>query len=427
MQESLLHYLWQFQYFDRVQLQTTEGENVVVFNPGYRNIHSGPDFSTARIQIGDIEWIGHVEIHIQASGWYDHKHDSDPAYENVILHVVWKNNSSVLRKDSTRLPTVELQGRVEESLLLRYNRLLFNPETIPCAGSLAKVHEILRMSMIEKSLMTRLQYKTALIQEMLHQNNQDWEETCYQLLARNFGFKVNAEPFLSLARSLPYKMILKHTDQLIQVEALLFGQSGMLDEKVKDDYFQLLQREYHLLSQKFRLENNKLNKVQWRFLRLRPANFPTIRIAQFATLLSLQKNIFSKFIEAQSYSDLFRILAINQSGYWIHHYLFNKYITEEISSLGKMSIENIIINTVVPLIVAYGREKDDQNLVDRALGILQQIPAEENTITKKWKTLEFNCSNAFDSQGLIELYNNFCLRKRCLDCTIGSSLIRPSS
>jgi hypothetical protein len=426
MQESLLHYIWQFQYFNRENLVTTSGEQITVFHPGFRNTHSGPDFSNARIKIGELEWIGHVEIHVHASGWKDHKHDSDPAYDNVVLHVVWKDDYPVVRKDKSVLPSMELMGRVDDSLLLRYKKIFLNPETIPCSSSIAQVNALTTLSMLEKALMTRLEAKTGVIIETLQENNNDWEETCYQMLCRNFGFKVNTEAFLRLAQAVPYKVIMKHSDKLLQIESLLFGQAGLLDDPFDDEYFLLLKREHSLLSQKFNLHDSKMSRAQWRFLRLRPANFPTIRIAQLAGLLFRQRNIFSKFIEARSYKDLINILATSQSEFWRHHYLFGKYIEEEIPSLGKMSVENVIVNTVVPVVVAYGKQKDDQELVDRAVRILQEVHTEDNAIVKKWNALGIPSKTAFDSQALLELHNNFCLRRKCLDCTIGSSLIRPA-
>jgi hypothetical protein len=427
MQESFLHYIWQFQYFDRKDLVTTEGEQVSVFHPGYRNVHAGPDFSNARIRIGAIEWIGSVEIHIQSSGWNAHKHSSDDAYENVVLHVVWKNDTGIVRKDNSSLPTIELKNKVDEDLLLKYNKLFNNPETIPCAASVGNVRELTRLSMMEKALMQRLEKKTSEILTRLRGNNNDWEETCYQMLCRNFGFKVNTDPFLQLAHSLPYKALMKHADHIHQVEALLFGQAGFLDENIADDYFGILKREYNTLGHKFDLKDRRLNKSQWRFLRLRPANFPTIRIAQLAGLLASQKNIFSRFVTALTYSDLEKLFLNEQSDYWKHHYLFAGEFKNDIPALGKMSADNIMINTVVPLMVAYGKSKDDQELVDRAIAILQSIPSESNMITKAWDQLNISCATAFDSQALIELHNSFCLRRKCLDCSIGSSLVKPSA
>jgi hypothetical protein len=426
MQESLLHYIWQFQYFDRGDLVTTTGEPVSIFHPGYRNTHAGPDFSNARIRIGTIEWVGSVEIHVQSSGWNAHKHSTDDAYENVVLHVVWKNDAEIIRKDKSSLPTLELKNKVDESLLLRYNKLFLNPEPVPCAGSITNVRELTRLSMLDKSLMQRLDKKTAEILEVLTKTNNDWEETCYRVLCRNFGFKVNTDPFQRLAIALPYKALMKHADKIIQVEALLFGQSGLLDEDIHDEYFKILKREYSVLSRKFGLAENKLSKAQWRFLRLRPANFPTIRIAQLAALLFREKNIFSRMLEAGSYDELYRIFSVVQSDYWQHHYLFAGEEKKDVPGLGKMSVDNLMINSVVPLMVAYGKFKDDQDRVDRAVEILQQIDSEENVIVKQWSQLGMSSKSAFDSQALIELHNSFCLRRRCLDCNIGSSLVKPA-
>ncbi|HYC86444.1 MAG TPA: DUF2851 family protein, partial [Chryseosolibacter sp.] len=398
---------------------------IVVYNPGYRNSHSGPDFSNARIRIGQIEWIGNVEIHIHSSGWRDHHHETDPAYDNVILHVVWKEDLTVCRKDASILPTVELKGKVSESLLLRYHKLIHNPDTIPCANSIAHVPRITCVSMLEKAMLTRLETKAGSIHNMLANNNNDWEETCYQLLCRNFGFKVNSEAFFQLSKCLPYKMLMKHADKPLQVEALLFGQAGLLDENIDDGYLRLLQREYAVLGRKFGLMDSKMTKVQWRFLRLRPANFPGIRIAQLAALLSQQRNIFSRFLQVQTYRDLCDMLSVSQSEYWKHHYVFGRLVDEDIPSIGQSSVDNIAINTVVPLIVSYGKAKDEQELVDRAVDILQNIRAEQNTITGQWSRLGLQCNTAFDSQAILELYNNYCLRRRCLDCSIGTSLVRP--
>lgn len=425
MNESLLHYVWQYQYFDKNHLTTVAGEIVSVFNPGMLNSHAGPDFSNARIKIGDVEWVGTVEIHINASDWMNHKHHEDFAYENVILHVVWKNDKPVKRSDGSLLPTIELKGRIDEQLLLGYKKLIGSPESIPCAKSFASVDELLKVSMFDKALFHRLERKAKLIQETLSQNQNDWEETCYQALGSNFGFKVNTEPFQQLVRNLPYKILLKHSDKPDQVEALLFGQAGFLEDKSDHDYYSLLKREHDVLSRKYSLVEKKLHVTHWRFLRLRPANFPTIRIAQFAALILSVKNIFSKILEAKTYDELVDLLSVQQSGYWQRHYQFNEKEVANISSLGKSSIDNVIINTVVPLLVAYGKSKDEQEWIDRAVSFLNNIPAEENSVINKWNKLQQPVQTAFDTQALIELYNNFCLKRKCLDCTIGASLIKP--
>lgn len=425
MTESFLHYLWEFQYFQKHALFTTQGEAIEVFHQGIRNSHAGPDFFTARVKIGTMEWIGSVEIHIQASGWIEHRHNTDPAYENVVLHVVWNDNKPVIRADGSWLPTLELKNRVDEKLLLQYKDLVYNPESIPCRYRLGDVSTVVKLSMLDRVLAGRLESKAEGVLKTLQRNDNDWEETCYQLLVRNFGFKVNSEPFEQLSKSLPYKFLLKHADKPLQVEALLFGQAGFLEEENDEEYYRLLKREYRVLGQKYQLTTKRLKKVQWRFLRLRPANFPTIRIAQVAALVYNRRNFVSSILAIDSGKRLSDFFTVEQSPYWMHHYQFFKEMKEEINTLGEASIDNIIINTVVPLLVAYGKSKDDPVYVDRAVRILQHVHAETNSITNQWKSLGMSIKTAFDSQAVVALYNNYCLKKKCLDCNIGASLVNP--
>src|SRR5918993_283267 len=275
MSEAFLHYIWQFQYFDKHELQTTSGDPIQIFNPGNRNSHAGPDFQNARMKIGNMEWIGSAEIHIQASGWTDHKHDRDASYENVVLHVVWKNDKPIRRSDGSLLPTLELINRVEDKFFVNYQRLVNSPETIPCTPFLTQVNELTTHAMMDKVLMDRLESKATKVAEIRNKTYNDWQETCYQLLAKSFGFKVNEDPFQQLAQLLPYKVLRKHADKLLHIEALLFGQAGFLEGEDDDQYYCLLKREYNLLRQKYQLSDRRLNKAQWKFLRLRPANFPT--------------------------------------------------------------------------------------------------------------------------------------------------------
>lgn len=428
MTEAFLHYVWQYQYFSKTALVTTDGEEISIFHPGYRNQHAGPDFFNAKIKIGTIEWVGNVEIHIHASAWADHSHALDRAYDNVILHVVWKADKKIVRHDGSLLPALELKNRVADGLLLDYKKLLHSPGKIPCAPAFASVSSLTKLSMMDKALMQRLESKASIVEALLKRNNNDWEETAYQMLCRNFGFKVNADPFEQLALSLPYKVIRKHAADLKQVEAMLFGQAGFLeDEHSNDAYYHLLKREYNLLARKFNLLDKRLNKSQWKFLRLRPANFPSMRLAQLAKLLSCQNNIFSRIIEAPGYLELLNIFSVIQSAYWQNHYQFFKPVAQHVAPLGQMSISNILINTVVPLMVAYGKIKDHQLFIDRAVDILQHIAAEENAIVKNWNLLGVKSKSAGDSQALIELHNHFCLKRRCLDCNIGFSILQHAT
>lgn len=428
MSESFIHYVWQLQYYNNATLRSALNEEITVFEPGIYNTNAGPDFYNARIKIDDVEWVGCVEVHINSSDWYQHNHAVDDAYENVILHVVWKNDKEVRRKDGTLLPVLELKDRIDQQLLLGYKKLINSGEKIACAPLWKNISDLKKISMFDRAVTNRLEKKALDVLAILKRNQNDWQETMYQLLAKNFGFKVNAEPFLQLAQSVPYKLLLKHSDQLIQVEALLLGQAGLLEQKdVDDEYFKLLKREYNLLSQKYQLSERCLNKSQWKFLRLRPANFPTIRIAQFAKLIFDKKNIFSDLLEAKSYKDFDNLLKVDQSTYWRQHYTFGKVSAKPSLALGESSVHNILINSVAPLLTAYGKFKDDYSYVERALVILQSIPAETNIITRQWEMLEVKNKTSFDSQACIELYNNFCLKRRCLDCHIGASLLKPVS
>lgn len=427
MNESFLHYIWQFQYFNKQELRCSTGEEIIVVNPGLKNTHAGPDFYNAKLKLGNMEWAGSVEIHIYSSGWREHRHQDDAAYENVVLHVVWEEDEKIYRKDGTLLPTLELKSRVASSFLLQYKRIVHSRNRIPCANAIQHVPDVIKVSMLDKALMARLEKKAETILQALERNNGDWEETCYQILCRNFGFKVNTDPFLQLAQSLPYKILMKHGDRLEQIEALLFGQAGFLKETINDAYYLLLRREYTLLRKKYNLGAKQMNKAQWRFLRLRPANFPTIRLAQLSSVLFNQKNMFSRIISITSWKELMPAFSVKPSAYWLHHYQFFKKQDKEIPALGRMSIENIVINSIVPMMVAYGKSKDDQRYIDRAVQLLEETPSEENNILRSWEDLGIVSKTAFDSQALIELHNNFCIRRRCLDCNIGFFLLQPPS
>jgi hypothetical protein len=425
MREAFLHYVWQFQYFLKYGLQTSEGEPLIIFDPGSINHDAGPDFQQARVRIDNIDWVGSVEVHVRASEWITHKHYNDPAYDNVILHLVWEEDMTLFRRDGTRMPTLVLKDRVESSRLEHYKKLINSLEDIPCAYHLSDVSQLDKVSMLDRVMVSRLEMKAAEVLETLKKNNNDWDETCYQLITKNFGFKINSESFLYLAQHLPLKLILKHADQVLQVEALLFGQAGFLENPdPTDDYMRQLQREYTLLRKKYALYGRQLNASQWKFLRLRPANFPTVRLAQLAGLLSKHPHLFAEILEASSYAALKALFKTQQSSYWRTHYTFLKEAKEESAEIGDVSIDNIIINTAVPLYAAYSKIKDDGVWMEKALQVLQYIPPENNRITRKWTNLFMPHQNAFDSQALIELYNNFCSRRRCLDCNIGLALLR---
>lgn len=424
MTESFLHYVWQLQYFRKNVLKLSSGEIIHVLHPGTKNSDAGPDFSNARIKIGALEWRGSIEIHIKASGWIDHKHSSDEAYEKVILHVVWENDKPIKRSDGSFMPTLSLKDRIDPELWERFKNLYTSHEIIPCASHWQSVPELNKLSTLDSTLTLRLQAKAKAVMELLTKNTNDWEQTCYQLLCKNFGFKVNADPMLRLSQIIPYNTVLKHYDKPFQVEALLFGAAGFLERVSEDDYTQTLQREYNVLRKKYGLDGRQMNLSQWNFLRLRPANFPTIRIAQLSALLTKERNLFSKILETCQYRQIYDLVKANQSDYWLTHYQFEERAAADVLPFGEASVQNVIINSVVPLLTAYGKIHEEQSYVNTAIDFLHHIPAENNKITRQWTPLNYKVKSAFDSQALIELYTNFCMKRRCLECGVGSWLIK---
>lgn len=423
MQERLLQFIWQFQYFNKKDLTTVQDEIVNIIHPGYLNTHAGPDFLNGKIEIGGILWSGNVEIHLKSSDWEAHHHHLDDAYENVTLHVVWEHDKEIFRRDGSVIPAIELKHRTLPSLLRKFNELINNPDQLPCGVRLKGVNDIAILSMVERALMQRLENKTAWIHQILTTENGDWEEITYQALARNMGFKVNAESFIQLAKSLPYKIIAKHVDQPYQIEALLFGQAGFLENPI-DEYAILLKKEYKFLSHKYGLSEHKMSRFQWKYLRMRPGNFPTIRIAQLAALLYRHQNLFSLFRDFFDKQQLEKKLAVVQSDYWQKHYDFGKPAKRTHNGISKNGVENIMINTGAALLVAYGKSIDQPEYIDKGISLLSEIPAEENHIITMWKGLGIKVKSAFDSQGLIELYNGFCSKKRCINCNIGMQLLQ---
>ncbi len=425
MQESFIQHLWSLQYFDKAGLSTTEAEPIEVYEPGSLNTDAGPDFSNARLRIGSMQWVGSVEIHLQSSEWYDHHHDEDGAYDKVILHVVWTDNKPVVRRDGSRLPTLELRGRVREGMIRSYRQLIGSSFAIPCQQTFPSVNGILKQDMVTKALLCRLERKADEVLALFRSVGNDWEETTYQLMASAFGFKINREPFFQLARALPSRILQKHND-IMSTEALLFGTAGFLEDKRGDNYYLALQKEYRLLAHKYGLEKERLAKTQWLFLRLRPPNFPTVRIAQLGALLHHSRNFFSKLLESETLEQLIDLFIVPTSDYWLTHYQFSKPSALHTSTLGKASLEIIVVNTVVPLLATYARWADESTYTDRAIRWLEQLPAEENAIIRRWHDLGFAPGNSLEAQGQIELFNTFCQRKRCLQCTIGAAIVRPS-
>lgn len=416
MTERLLQFIWQFQYFDKTGLSTISEEPVHISFAGQYNTNQGPDFADAKIKIGKTTWAGSVELHINTSDWKKHNHQGDKNYNNVILHVVWEDDG--LKND---LPVLELKGRVSKILLRRYEELMTSGTFIPCGKSIHTVREITWKSWKDRLLAERLLRKSKTADACLQQNNYHWEETFWWLLARNFGMKVNADAFEAIARSISVNVLAKHKSQIHQLEAMLLGQACLLEGKFTDDYPRLLQREYKFLREKYKL---KPIHQPIHFLRMRPGNFPTIRLAQLAMLISESAHLFSKIKETNSVKDVAQWFDVTANDYWHYHYRFDEASAYKKKNLGAASIDSIIINTVAPVLFAYGNYHNENKYKEKALKWLEKTAAESNGITKGFQSLGIENKNAFDSQALIELKNEYCSKKRCLDCSVGNSLLK---
>lgn len=428
--EELIYFIWQFQYVANQVLITTDGEVVEVLHPGFRNGNAGPDFLNARLRIAGVEWVGTVEAHVKTSDWLLHRHQGDKAYDNVILHIVWQHDRSVPRPDGTTLPTLELASLTSDNLLNRYGALTTANDAIPCAGQFRMVKPLRQTAMLDKALLERLERKADDVQALYDTTGPDWEETAYRLLAIHLGSKVNADPMEQLTRMLPLRMLHKHRNNLTQLEALLFGTAGLLDEtgeeisEKSDAYLTVLRREYQFLAAKYSLEEKQLPAHVWKWGKLRPAGFPTMRLAQLARLIHDHGSLFSLLIGTADAPSLLNALLIMPSTYWQTHYRFGKVGAKVSASLGEATATGLLINVAVPLLAAYAKRKDLPDLLDRAVSLLEQLPAEDNRITRLWDSIGLSVKNAFDSQASIELYNNFCTPKRCLNCQIGIALVR---
>lgn len=419
MKESILHYVWQNKLFFSTQLKTTDGEGVEIVDVGRINADAGPDFFNAKIRIGETLWAGNVEIHNQSSDWIKHNHQSDKAYDSIILHVVLHADKDVYRIDGSRIPQLEL--KFSKQIEANYEQLLCQQKWIPCSDKIGVVPAIFIQSWKTALLSERLEQKMDSIEHLLKENNQHWEEAFYVTLARNFGFGTNSQAFESLAKSLPVSILGKHKDQLFQLEALLFGQAGLLNLEEYDEYSFRLKKEYDFLRAKYEL--NPLDGSQWKLLRLRPDNFPHVRIAQFAALIHSSSKLFSKIVENPNPDYLRELFVCKTSTYWETSYLFGNESPRQIKKLGSQSVNGILINTVVPFLFCYANQKKDDELKDKALQILEQIPAERNSIISGWKDLGLQVENAFDSQSLLQLKKQYCDEKKCLRCRIGHKVL----
>lgn len=425
MREEFLHYLWRFLRFNSTDLRTTENLPITIRKPGLANTNAGPDFLQAEIQIDGVLWAGHVEIHLKASDWDRHQHQLDAAYNNVILHVVLESDKPITTQAGAPLQTLELKSRIDFGLYEQYRSFLSARAWVPCENQIRAVPGIVVAGWLDNLMGERLQQKTAAIEALLGQSKNDWEATFYRMLLRAFGSKVNAEAFHSLAAATPLSILRKHLDNPFQLEAILLGQAGLLAGNFHDPHAVNLKKEYLFLANKYKLSAIPVSSM--RFLRLRPSNFPTIRLAQFASVLGKRKQLLAAALEAENYKELLKLLGAGTSDYWNTHYNFEKESTHKRKRIGRSFSDGIIINTIVPFLFVYGQKMGREEQSSKAIELLQGMKSEKNNIITNWEKCGVAATNSLESQALLQLHNHYCTYKKCLNCRVGIHLLKAFS
>ncbi|BDC98401.1 DUF2851 family protein [Persicobacter psychrovividus] len=417
MQEAFLHYIWQSQQFSHLQLTTDDGAPLQVFTPGFINTEAGPDFEQARVKIQQLEWLGKVEIHLKSSDWYEHGHQHDKAYDNVILHVVWENNRPVHRTDGTTIPTLSLKNRTSKGAMEKYRYFLQTDQEHPCKPFLMQVPDYFKWGMIELAAEERLLRKRDLILQYHHKAGANWQQTAFWVMASALGSKLNKEAMTLLVERLSWQKLAKTANQPLTTEAILFGTAGLLQSPPRDNYEAALLEEFLFYQKK--LDLHPLPATAWRFARTRPFNFPTIRLAQLATWLAHHPIPLNSLTTSPFKNPAPEAWSLQGSDYWQKHHQFGKPSAKNFSKVGKKMLESISINAIAPFMLAYAQNTGKEPLKYEAIELLEQLSAEDNRILNRWKTHGIKAKNARESQGLIHLEQQYCQLHRCLHCKIG--------
>jgi len=424
MKEKLLHFIWKYQYFNKSCLETLRGEPLEIRFPGNYNLNQGADFSEAIIKIGSIILAGNIELHVKSSDWQKHHHSSDDNYSNIVLHVVWEADMEISDRFSNPIPSLELQTLVPKLLIKRYEQLMEDTATIHCVKYLPVINELGWTKWKETLAVERLLEKSARVVELFRASNNHWEEVFWWLLASGFGIKVNTELFEDVARSLPVSLLARHKNQLHQLEALLLGQANLLETDFEESYPVLLQKEYRFLQKQYKLR--KISNSA-HFLRMRPANFPTIRLAQLAMLIYQSKHLFATIKSLENIKEVKNLFDITCNDYWHYHYIPGEITSYKPKHIGAQMIDSVIINSVVPVLFAFGMVNGDETVKAKALGWLTELRPESNSIITGWKKAGITCKNAMESQALLQLQQHFCNQKKCLQCSVGNKLLRATN
>ena len=427
MKEDLLHFIWKYKKLHVLDLVTSKNESVVIVDVGTHNFYAGPDFFNAKLSINDQLWAGNVEIHIKASDWYAHKHEEDANYDNVILHVVWEDDTSVFRKDGSEIPTLELKKYISQELRTDYQKLFdkSGKTFINCEADIKETDAFVFQNWLERLYFERLERKSSWVSDLLEQSNNDWEKVLFTMLLKNFGLKINADSFFSIANSIDFSVIRKVQSNSLQLESVLYGVAGFLDDDtIVDSYYLELKKEFNFLSNKFKLERQGVQKPE--FFKLRPSNFPTIRLSQLASLYSKHHNIFSKIINATDLEEIYAVFKVSASDYWNTHFTFGKVSKKSSKKLTNAFIDLLVVNTILPLKFSHANHMG-QDVNEALIGIISSIKKEENSIISNFKRIGVKAVSAKDSQAMLQLYNEYCTKNKCLQCVVGSGLLNGNN
>ena len=424
MNEKLIHFIWQHQYFNVKKLFTTDNELLQIHKPGNYNTNEGPDFLNAQIYLNNICWVGPIEIHIFASDWLKHNHQKDKNYDMVILHVIWEEDTIIKDKYGNNIPTLILKPLVSPILLQKYVDLMNkNKSIIPCHNLFFKFEIIKWVSWKERLLVERLERKSSIILDKLKLNNTDWEKTTWTLIAQQLAGPLNSLVFEQILDNVPFSIFQKNKNNIQIIEAILFGQSNLLTPDLTDEYPKKLWKDYNFYTKKYNL---KKQHSHVKFMRMRPASFPTIRLSQLARLICTQDTIFSLIKECPSYQNLKEIFNIETTEYWHTHYVFDNVQKKTPSFIGEDVINRIIINAVSPILFAIGVYYNDNDFKEKSIYMLEKIFPENNSITRKWTKDKVNMDTAWDSQAIIELNNQYCINRKCLSCAVGVEILKKT-
>lgn len=421
MQENFLHYIWKYKKFQCHNLKTTSGKELVISSVGQHNFNSGPDFFNSQLKIDEQLWAGNVEIHLKSSDWFLHNHEQDKSYDNVILHVVWHHDTEVFRKNNTVIPTLQLKDYIAPKLLNNYQKLFSKtPKWINCENEFPTFDKFVLDNWLERLYFERLERKAKTVDNLLKASKNDWEAVLFKMLAKNFGLNVNGDAFFSLAQSIEFSIVRKTQSNQTSLEALLLGQAGLLEERFEDAYYLTLLKEYEFLKQKLGLKNNQAISPQ--FFRLRPHNFPTIRLSQLAELYHKHQNLFSRLVSLNTLEQFYELFNVQTSAYWKTHYTFHKKSKPITKKISKAFVDLIVINTIIPLQFCYAKHRGEDinaGLVD----IANQIKTEKNRVVDAFNALKKVSNTSLESQALIQLKLEYCDKNQCLQCALGNQLL----